>query len=142
MTIIDPTTPIGKLRLRCGDFGDFPILPDSVYTSALADCNQSLPRASRLCAQYILGTLTAKTHRKLSSLETWSGEYFDHYVQFIKLTILNPNLMSFSPVPYTHANEIENPLPKFIREWNLNYSGITQAEQMTMDAIGVTQGQL
>ena len=140
--IIDPTTPIGKIRLRCGDFGDLSILPDTVYQSALDDCKQNIPRASQLCAQYILGTLTAKTHRKLASLETWSGEHFDHYVKFIKLTILNPNLMSISPIPYTHAIEIENPLPKFIREWNLNYSGITQSAQMSMDAVGVIPGQL
>jgi hypothetical protein len=31
MAILDPTSPIGKMRLRVGDFSDLPLMPDSVY---------------------------------------------------------------------------------------------------------------
>lgn len=119
--VIDPTTPIGKIRLRVGDWQALPILPDSVIQSALEDCNNNVPRAAALAAQYILATLTAKTHRKLANLEVWSNEQFENYVQFIKLTILNPHNMSIAPVPYATV-EKENPLVTFTQEWNKAFS--------------------
>lgn len=122
--IIDPSTSVGKIRLRIGDWSDLPILPDSVINSALADCNNNVPRASQLCAQYILATLTARTHRKLGQLETWSNEQFTNYVKFIEMTVLNPHLMSVSPHPYTGPAE-ENPLATFMAEWNAAYCKTT-----------------
>lgn len=122
MPILDPTSPIGKVRLRTGDWQDLTILPDSVIESALEDCDNNLPRTAQLCAQYILATLTAKTHRKLAQLETWSNEQFENYVTFIKTTILNPNLMPVSPVPYDNTGE-GNPLIQFVEDWNKSYCG-------------------
>ena len=124
MTILDPTSIIGKVRLRIGDYSDLPILPDAVITSAYTDCDSNLPRTAALCAQYILGTLTAKTHRKLANIETWSGERFTNYVAFIKLTILNPNLMSVSPVPYTGTSSnvgYVDSIVSFQEDWNAAY---------------------
>ena len=118
--IIDPSTPVGKIRLRIGDWADLPILPDSVISSALEDCRDNVPRAASLCAQYILGTLTAKTHRKLANIEVWSNEQFNNYIAFIKITILNPHNMSLSPIPYTGAAE-QNPLTTFTSDWNAAY---------------------
>jgi hypothetical protein len=116
-----PSTSVGKIRLRIGDWQDLPILPDSVIESAITDCQNNVPRAAQLCAQYILATLTAKTHRKMSNLETWSGEQFDNYVKFIKMTILNPHLMTTSPVPYAGDSE-ESPMNSFIRYWNHSFA--------------------
>lgn len=121
-TIIDPSTSIGKIRLRTGDWQDLPILSDAVILSALEDCQNSVPRAAALCAQYILATLTSKTHRKLSQIETWSGEHFDNYVRFLEMTVLNPHLMATSPVPYTGTVDEQHPLVKFQEEWNSSYS--------------------
>ena len=117
---IDPTTPVGKIRLRIGDWADLPLLPNTVIESALKDCADNVPRASALCAQYVLGMLTAKTHRKLASIEVWSNEQFSNYVQFIKLTILNPHNMGVSPVPYTGGAN-EHPLIAFASDWNAAY---------------------
>jgi hypothetical protein len=123
--IIDPQTPIGKIRLRIGDWGDLPLLPDSVLESALEDCNNSLPRAAAMCAQYVLGMLTAKTHRKLANIEVWSNEHFSNYVQFLKMTVLNPHTMGVSPIPY--AGEIkEHPLVTFTSEWNTTYQTVAR----------------
>jgi hypothetical protein len=119
--IIDPQTPIGKVRLRIGDWADLPILPDSVIESALEDCTGNIPRTASLCAQYILGTLTAKTHRKLANIEVWSNEQFENYVKFIKLTILNPHSMSIAPIPYAGTASV-NPLVEFTSDWNAAYS--------------------
>jgi len=122
MPVIDPSTPIGKIRLRIGDWRDITILPDSVIQSALDDCQGNVPRAASLSAQYVLATLTAKTHRKISQLETWSGEQFKNYVEFLKLTILNPNMMSTSPVPYTGNATGDHPLIAFVKQWNDSYA--------------------
>lgn len=123
MTIIDPTTSLGKVRLRIGDWSDLPILPDSVINSALLDCQNNVPRTAQLCAQYILATLSFKTHKKMAQLETWSGEQFDHYVDFLKTTVLNPHMMATAPVPYTGMAEIDHPLIAFVEEWNTDYCG-------------------
>lgn len=124
MSPIDPTTAIGKIRLRTGDWYDLTILPDAVITSALDDCENNVPRAAALCAQYILATLTAKTHRKLAQLETWSNEQFDNYVKFLKMTILNPHLMPVSAVPYTNVDEA-HPILEFVEAWNSSYDTTT-----------------
>jgi len=120
--IIDPSTPVGKIRLRIGDWADLPILPDYVIESALTDCNENVPRAASLCAQYVLGTLTAKTHRKLASIEVWSNEQFNNYIAFIKITIFNPHNMSLAPIPYGGSTD-SNPLIAFTADWNAAYAG-------------------
>lgn len=137
MTVIDPSTPLGKVRLRIGDWSDLPILPDTVINSALTDCQNNVPRASQLCAQYILATLSFKTHRKLAQLETWSNEQFEHYVDFLKLTVLNPNLMTTSPVPYTGMAEIDNPLITFVKDWNSEWAGVKNT-----NVLDVTNGSM
>lgn len=121
--VIDPTTSVGKIRLRIGDWSDLPILPDVVLQSALDDCKGNVPRASALCAQYILATLTAKTHKKLATVEIWSGEQFNNYVTFLKMTIMNPHHMDISPIPYSGMSDPENPNPliKFTEVWNKNF---------------------
>jgi len=120
MTVIDPSTPLGKVRLRVGDWSDLPILPDTVINSALEDCQGNVPRTAALCAQYILATLTAKVHRKLPTIETWSNERFNNYVEFIKTTILNPHLMPVSPIPYVNVDDT-HPLIAFVDDWNNQY---------------------
>lgn len=140
MPVIDPTTDIGKMRLRVGDFSDMPLMPDSVYESALADCNGYLPRASVLVAQYILAALTGQVHQKLAQIEVYGNEWFKNYLAFVKATILNPNLMTFIPLPYTpltydeFGTQIEVPLVQFQKDWNANYSGGTQAQDMRTTA--------
>lgn len=118
--IFDPSTPVGKIRLRIGDWSDLPFLPDAVLESALTDCSENVPRAAALCAQYVLGMLTAKTHRKLANIEVWSNEQFSNYVQFIKLTILNPHNMGVSPIPYT-GGATQHPIISFTADWNAAY---------------------
>jgi len=123
MPVIDPSTSVGKIRLRTGDWADLTILSDTVINAALTECDDNIPRAAALCAQYILATLTYKTHRKMGQLETWSGEQFENYVKFLKTTILNPNMMSIAPVPYVNVDTEEaHPLIQFVEDWNSNYA--------------------
>jgi hypothetical protein len=129
MTVLDPSTALGKVRLKIGDWHDLVILPDAVIESALADCNQSVSRASQTCAQYILATLTSKTHKKLATMEAWSGEQFTNYLQYLKLTVLNPNFSDIAPIPYSGDPTIgaagsgtsATPIQDFVREWKQGY---------------------
>lgn len=114
---LDPSTPLGKVRLRIGDWNDLPILPDSVILSALSDCQDNVPRTSALCAQYILATLTAKTHKKLAQLETWSAEQFNNYVKFLQMTVLNPHMMAIAPIPYVGERDKIHPIQEFLESW-------------------------
>jgi hypothetical protein len=142
MAILDPTTSIGKMRLRVGDFSDLPLMPDSVYKSALSDCGNSIPKASVLVAQYILGMLTAQTHQKLAQIEVFGAEWFQNYLAFVKATIANPNYMDIAPMPYVAQvkNEFgettELPLVQFQKDWNANYVATTQSQDMHAAATG------
>lgn len=141
MAILDPTTPIGKMRLRVGDFSDLPLMPDSVYRSALEDSNNSVPKASVLVATYILAMLTSQTHQKLSQIEVFGSEWFRNYLAFVKATILNPNFMDLAPMPYVAQirNEfgelVELPLVQFQKDWNANYVSTTQSQDMHETAL-------
>lgn len=138
--ILDPRTPVGKMRLRVGDYSDLPLMPDAVYESALEDCQNSLPRACTLVATYILASLTGQTHEKLAQMEVFGNQWFENYLAFIKTTILNPNLMNIAPLPYTPltydewGNQVEVPLVQFQKDWNNNYSGGTQSQEMRLTA--------
>jgi hypothetical protein len=137
---IDYSTNEGKVRLRVGDAGDLQIFPSAVYTGALTDCSNNLPRTAKLVAQYILGALTAQTHQKLAQIEVFGGEWFDNYLAFVKATILNPNYMEYCPLPYTPitvdawGNKIEVPFIQFQKDWEANYVGGTQSQALRWTA--------
>lgn len=118
---IDPTTNLGKVRLKIGDWQDLPMLPDAVITQTLADNSDNVNKASQTCAQYILGMLTSKTHSRLAQLESWRGEQFTNYVKFLQLTILNPHLNTVAPIPYTGSGTETTPIQDFIEDWKDGY---------------------
>ena len=133
---LDPSSDVGRLRLRVGDYFDTPLFPDIVYEQTIIDCNGYLPRAATLMCQYILGMLTSKVHKKLSQLEIFGTDYFTSYMAFVKATILNPAYMDTSPIPYTPpivdswGNTVLSPLVQFQKDWNNNYAYGTQSQQM------------
>lgn len=139
---LDPTTSIGKLRLRVADYSDLPYLPDSVYQSVLDDNDNKLPRSAIVLAYYILGILAHKTHRKMGlQLEVWGKEAFDSYKEFLLLTVNNPAFMNLSILPYSKAAEF-SPLIQFADDWNKNYA-ITQSQDMAFEgSIGPNDGSL
>lgn len=133
---IDFTTDVGRVRLRVGDAGDFPLLPDIVYTQTISDCTGYLPRAAVIICQYILGTLTSRTHKKLAQIEVFGKDYFDNYLIFVKNTILNPNTFDISPLPYTPpildswGQPILQPILEFMQDWNQNYAFGTASDNL------------
>ena len=135
--IIDPTTNLGKLRLRCADIGDLPFLTDEVYNSVLGDTSDNLTKSTVICANYILGILSLRTHRKLSNLEIWGQEAFTNYRLFLRETIANPNTISgIYPIPYSPDPQGQvNPLIQFVSDWNNSYSPLTNSETISQLAL-------
>lgn len=127
MPIIDPSSDIGRLRLRVADFGDLVLLPDSVYSQTLVDNGNNLPAAAKTCAMYILGMLSQRTHEKLAQLEHWGAEAFEGYKSFLMLTFNNPTFMDISPVPYSSNAEF-SPIIDFQNNWNSLYKNGTESQ--------------
>lgn len=142
MTVIDPSTDLGKLRLRVADYGDIPYLPDSVYIQTLQDKNNNLFESTKTCAMYILGMLSFKTHRKMGlQLENWAGEAFSQYKEFLLLTVKDPAFMDMTPMPWGASGSMLDNLLQFQEDWNKQYYNGTQSQKMALDAdIGPNDG--
>lgn len=134
MAVIDPTTNLGKLRLKVGDITDLQLLPDSVYTQTLVDTNNNLTQSTGIIAGYILAILSQQTHQKLVQIEVFGNQWFEQYVTFIKLVVLNPNLSQIAPVPYAAGVDTQNPLTQFTDDWYANYAQGTQSQRLHDDA--------
>ncbi len=138
---IDPTTLIGKLRLRVGDWNDLPIFPDAVYQSTLDENNNNLPKSAQIMAQYLLAVLAQKTHKKMAQMEIWGSDSFANYRQFLLDTVNNPAFMSYSPIAYSAESKgVANPLVQFVEDWNNNWNNFTVSENMSMTAWGNDRG--
>lgn len=132
MTIIDPSTNLGRLRLKISDWGDIPILPDSVYVQTLADTNNNLQQSTVILGSYVLGILSQRHHRKLGQLESWSGEQFKQYLVYIERVIKDPSYNGISPIPYSSNAEF-SPILDFQRNWNKGFV-VTEAQQLAATA--------
>jgi hypothetical protein len=132
--IIDPSSPIGKVRLRCADYSDLPLFPDNVYQSVLTDVNGSIPQAAKRMAGYILGSLACQTHQKLAQMEIWGDGWFNNYRVFLEKTILNPNMMELGPIPFGAGVDCEHPLIQFQEDFNNNWASGTQSDLMHVTA--------
>lgn len=130
--IIDPTSNIGKLRLRCGDYNEIGIMPDSVYQSVLDDNENNLNASARVMAMYILGALSKDSHRKLVQIEVWGKEAFDSYKEFLMLTFKDPAFMNLAPIPYSGGLTEDHPLIQFATDWNNNHVRLTDSEQLNL----------
>ena len=144
MAIIDPTTSLGKCRLRCGDFSDNVLLPDSVYTQALLDASDNVNQASLVCATYILAMLSQKSHRKLQQLESWDNEKFNNYFKYLNMIAKDSSFSGINPIPYSASGTETHPMIQFQNDFRDNYVGGTQSDQLALDAIpsNLTQEQM
>jgi hypothetical protein len=127
---LDPTTAIGKVRLRVGDYNDLTIFPDTVYQTVLDENSGNVVRASQTMAQYILATLAMRVHEKLGIVEVWGNASFEQYKQFLLLTISNPAFMAPAPIPYGAGQDVKHPLLQFQEDWNNNYAPGTSSQQI------------
>lgn len=121
MTTIDPTTPLGKARLKCGDWADIPLLPDSVYNATLADTNNNVNQTAQTCGMYILGMLSGKTHKKLAQLETWGSDQFNQYMTYLNMMVKDPSFSGVCPIPYNGDSTQTNPFQTLHDDWVAGY---------------------
>lgn len=143
MTTIDPTTSLGKLRLKVGDISDLPLLPDIVYTQTLADNNDNINSSALTIAGYILAILSQRSHEKLSFVEVWGAEAYNNYLSFLKTVIQNP-FMSGS-VAYAYAGEDDgtlNPINQFVIDWKGSRVAPTDSDNLHDLARGNTQNEM
>ena len=119
--VIDPTSNLGQVRLKIGDLGDVPFLTDAVINNELTKYRNNVNNTAKTCAQYILAMLSFKSHKKIVQLEIWGGEVFAQYLEFLKLTIANPNFTTACPIPYAPAATEGNPLARSIEDWKAGY---------------------
>lgn len=123
MAVLDPTAPLGQVRLRIGDWHDLVILPDAVITATLNDLNNNVPRSAQRCAVYILATLSQKSHKKIGLMEIWGSEAFDNYLRYLNKVVLNPLLNESAPIPYVaDGSTIPNPLEQIADDWKAGYA--------------------
>lgn len=131
--IIDPSSNLGKVRLRIADVSDLPYLSDDVIQTTLSENGNNVKLAAKICAMYILGMLSHKTHRKMAQLEVWGAEAFTAYKQFLMLAHTNPAFLDYSPLPYMSAAEY-SPILEFQKAWNCNFTNGTEAQQLSFNA--------
>jgi hypothetical protein len=134
MAVIDPSTSLGKLRLRCSDWGDLPFLPDSVYLQTLIDTGDNLPESAKICATYILGMLSFKVRRKMAQLEVFNDSQFKQYKEYLLLITKDPAFMQgLSPLPYAATSEF-NHIVDFQKSWNKNYYRGSEQQALSLAA--------
>ena len=121
MAAIDPTSNIGKLRLRLGDWRDVTWLPDNVYKQTLIECNNDLKKSASILAQYILAILAQQTRSRVMQIESYDDQAFAQYRQFIIDAVSNPAFMNISPIAITTGIDEPNPLIEFQKLWNAGY---------------------
>lgn len=140
MAIIDASTALGKCRLRCGDYGDIPLLPDSVYLNTLSENNENVFRSSMICATYILSMLAMGCHQKMSFLEIYGNQKYDQYESYLMKIAKDSSFNGSSPIPYTGASSTttKNPLIQFVEDWENSYQKPTQSEDLNSIAAGNT----
>jgi hypothetical protein len=125
MPLIDINSPVGLLRMRCGDTRDIPILPDDVYEAALTEKNGNLKSAAILCGNYILAQLAFDGQQQMGIITVYGNHVFQQYKEYLMLMVKDPGLSDISPIPYS-GDGGESPLVKFTRNWhkcNLEYCG-------------------
>ena len=113
--MLDPSSPVGKIRLRIGDWGDVPILTDAIIISAIEETNYHLPSAAKLCAGYVLASLTQRTHKRALQIEVWGQEAFSNYLTFLRVMYKDPAISDMAPIPYCPASR--NDILEFMKEW-------------------------
>ena len=129
--VIDPSSDIGKVRLRIGDWRDPVYLQDNVIQAAITENNGNIVSSARVCAQYILAILTFSSHEKLAQLEVWGGEQFKNYLIFLKETVNNPSFMDSSILPYVPENIVTHPMIEFVNNWNSSYGSTVTSSNIT-----------
>ena len=135
MTTIDPSTNLGKLRLRLGDFLDIQQLPDAVYNQVILDHtdtngNVNLRECAMLCGSYILASLAFSVHSKMQLLEVYGSEAFNNYKSYLMMVTKDPSFNQVSPIPYVAGADDIHPILQFKDDWINAYNKPTSDQRL------------
>lgn len=136
MPIIDPTSSLGKVRLKTGDTRDIPILPDEVIEQVLLDSNNNLRQAVVTCAQYILATLAFDGQAKMGVVEVFGNQVFSQYKQYLLLILKDPSLNQVCPIPYVAGADEVHPILQFKEDFTNAQNRPTSDERLHQIASG------
>ena len=120
--MLDPTSNIGKVRLRVGDYQDYPMqfFPDSVYQTALDDSDNSVTRAARTVGYYILALMTQTSNVTLGVLAIYDGDTAKAYTEYLKMMIKDSTFNGLCPIPYFGGADTPNPVVEWNNTWKCN----------------------
>lgn len=130
MTVIDPTTNLGRVRLAVGDWRDVPILPDSVINQVLADSGNNLRTAIRTCGSYILATLAFDGQAKMGIIETYGNHVFKQYQEYLYMVVKDANMNGICPIPYSSSGTTLHPILQFEQDFYNSYNRPTSADRL------------
>jgi len=136
MPLIDPSTDIGRIRLKTGDTRDISILTDAVIQQVLTDCGNNLRLATATCGQYILATLAFDGQAKMGVIEIYGNDIFNQYKQYLMLMIKDPAFNSVCPIPYVAGADELHPILQFKEDFDGAYTHPTSDERLHQISIG------
>ena len=135
MATIDPSTDLGRIRLKISDWGDIPLLPDAVINQVIIDTKNSdgttnLREATITCAQYVLASLAMTGHQKMYMLEVWGNDVFQQYKEYLMLITKDPSFNQVSPIPYVAGADDIHPILQFKDDWINAYNKPTSDQRL------------
>lgn len=129
MTVIDPTTDLGRVRLAIGDWRDITILPDSVINQVLTD-TANLRAAIRTCGSYVLATLAFDGQAKLGIIETYGNQVFSQYKEYLTMIVKDANMNGVCPLPYSASGTDLHPILQFEQDFQNSYNKPTSDDRL------------
>ena len=91
MATIDPTTPLGNVRLIIADYNDPVILTDAVINWVLSKNSNNINQSAKECASYILGSLSADTDERLDKIQFYGSQRFNQYLKYLTTVVNGSN---------------------------------------------------
>ena len=94
------TSVTDRLRLNVGDIHSVEILDDETYTYYYNKNEQNERRATRDLFTVLLFALSRYTQERAGQLEVYGHQYFQNYLDAVKLAITNPSIDSITAMPF------------------------------------------
>lgn len=88
---IDLTEPLGRIRMATGDTTSWPVLSDQQIEDVISNVDGNEEKATRLCAQYILASISTRSDYRLDRIAIIGNtDTFNNYLRYLQYTINSP----------------------------------------------------
>ena len=79
---IDLTEPLGRIRMATGDTTSWPVLSDQQIEDVISSVEGNEEKATRLCAQYILASISTRSDYRLDRIAIIGNtDTFNNYLR-------------------------------------------------------------